>query len=373
MKKNNIIFLILITVLVSACGGDKIAEIKSKIEKLKKQQSETKAEIEKLEKDLIAAGDTSSNNKVKIKDVAIATLAPTEFKHYLEIQGKVDSDKNVLVSAMAAGTILRINVNKGDFVKKGSVLATIDDDVIKRGIEELQANLDLTKIIYEKQKNLWDQKIGTEVQYLQAKTTYEGLQKKMEQVKEQQSAYRIKATIDGTVDEIYPNEGEVTAPGAPAFRIINTSGFKATADIGEGYIDKIKKGNKVLLYFPDIDYTMESYVKVISDVISPVNRSFTVEFELKNIPNNLKANMLSYVKILDYNKPAAIVIPVNIIQHSESGDFVYILKNNKATKATIKTGAIYRTDAEILSGLVAGDQIITVGYQDMVEGQVVKF
>ena len=373
MRTNKILFTLLIAALISACGGDKITELKTKIEDLKKLQSETKAEIEKLEKELIAAGDTSSKSKIKIKDVSIATIAPKEFKHYLEIQGKVDSDKNVLVSSMAAGTIIKINVNKGDYVKKGSVLAVIDDDVIQRGIEELQTNLDLTKIIYEKQKNLWDQKIGTEVQYLQAKTTYEGLQKKMEQVREQQSAYKIKATIDGTVDEIYPKEGEGTMPGMPAFRIVNTNGFKATADIGEGYIDKIKKGNKVLLYFPDIDYTMESNVKVISDVISAVNRSFTVEFELTNIPKNLKANMLAYVKILDYSKPSTIVVPINIIQHSESGDFVYTVKNNKATKTSVKTGMTYRADAEIISGLTEGDQIITIGYQDMVEGQVVKF
>ncbi len=372
MKTQNTILLAIVLAVLTACGT-KVDAIKKEIAEKKKAQSELKAELEQLEKDLIAAGDSSAFPKAKVKDISVTTITPKGFQHYLEIQGKVDSDKNVLVSSMAAGTIMKIQVNRGDYVKKGSVLAIIDGEVISRGIEELQTNIALTKIIYEKQKNLWDQKIGTEVQYLQAKTTYEGLQKKLEQLKEQESAYRIKATIDGTIDEIYPNEGELTAPGAPAFRIVNTSGFKATADIGEGYIDKVKKGNKVLLYFPDIDYTIETYVKVISDVISPVNRTFAVEFDLKNAPKNLKANMLTYVKIQDYTKPSAIVIPVNVIQHSESGDFVYTVKNNKAVKTIIKTGTVYRTDAEIVSGLNEGDQIITVGYQDMVEGQTVKF
>jgi membrane fusion protein (multidrug efflux system) len=373
MKTQNAIIFTLILAVLAACGGDGTEAIKAKIEKLKQQQSETKAEIEKLEKSLVALGDSSSKKNVKIKEVAVSTVAPKEFRHFLEIQGKVDSDKNVLVSSLTAGTIMKILVNRGDNVKKGSVLAIIDDDLIKKGIGELQTNIELAKTVYEKQKNLWDQKIGTEVQYLQSKATYESLKKKMDQLEEQQSAYRIKATIDGTVDEIYPNEGEITAPGQPFFRIVNTSGFKVIAEIGEGYINKVKKGNKVLLYFPDIDYTMETYVKVVSDVISPVNRTFLVEFELKNTPPNLKANMLTYVKILDYSKSGAIVIPVNTIQHSEAGDFVYTVKNKKAVKTNIKTGAIYRTDAEIISGLSEGDQIITVGYQDMTEGQEVKF
>jgi RND family efflux transporter MFP subunit len=237
----------------------------------------------------------------------------------------------------------------------------------------MQTNLALAKTVYDKQKALWDQKIGTEIQYLQAKTNYESLSKKIDQLKQQQDAYKIKATIDGTVDEIYPNEGEVTGPGMPAFRIINTSAFKVTAEIAEGYISKVKKGDKVSIFFPDINYTMETTVKVVSNVISPVNRTFLVEFDLNNVPQNLKANMLTYVKILDYSKPSVLVIPVNIIQHSESGDFVYTINNSKAVKTPIQTGNIYRTDAEVTSGLKEGDKIIVLGYQDVVNGQVVKY
>lgn len=220
---------------------------------------------------------------------------------------------------------------------------------------------------------LWDQKIGTEIQFLQAKNNYESLLKRMDQLKEQQDAYKIKATIDGTVDEIYPNEGEVTGPGAPAFRIINTSAFKVTAEVAEGYINKVKKGNKAVIYFPDIDFTMETTVKVVSNVISPINRTFLVEFDIKNAPQNIKANMLTYVKILDYNNPSILVVPVNVIQHAGTGDFVYTIVNSKAVKKAITTGNIYRTDAEVTSGLNEGEQLIIVGYQDVAEGQAVKF
>jgi membrane fusion protein (multidrug efflux system) len=369
--QNTFLLAIVIAAVITACGGNKIDAIKAKIEKLKKQQSETKVEIEELQKSLIAAGD-SSKSKVKVKDVAVAEVTAKEFKHYLEIQGKVDSDKNVLISARASGTLTKIYVNKGDVVRAGSLLAMIDDDVIQSSIQDMQTNLALSKTIYEKQKALWDQKIGTEIQYLQAKTNYESLTKKLDQLKQQQDAYKIKATIDGTIDEIYPNEGEVIGAGMPAVRIINTSAFKVTAEIAEGYINKVKKGDKVTLFFPDINYTMETTVKVVSNIISPTNRTFLVEFDLKNAPQSLKANMLTYVKILDYSKPSVLVIPVNIIQHSETGDFVYTVVNSKAVKTNIQTGSIYRTDAEVISGLKEGDKIIVLGYQDVTNGQAIS-
>lgn len=373
MRTQNTLILAVIFGLLTACGGgNDIESKKTQLAELKKQQNELKSQIAKLEDELKAAGVKDSSN-VKIKEVAVALVQAKEFRHYLEIQGKVDSDKNVLVSYKAAGTVLRVHVNRGDYVKAGTTLATIDDDGVRKGVEELRTNLELTKTVYEKQKALWEQKIGTEVQYLQAKATYESLQSKMAQVNEQLETFRVKATIDGTVDEIFPNEGEMAAPGMPAFRIINTSGFKVTADIGEGYISKVKKGAKTSIYFPDIDYTMDTYVKVVSDVINPVNRTFTVEFDLKNAPKDLKANMLAYVKIQDYSKPSSIVIPVNLVQHTESGDFVFTVKNKKAAKTPVKVGAIYRTDAEIVSGLSEGDKIITLGYQDVLDGQSVKF
>lgn len=373
MRTQNTIILAVIFGLLTACGGGSdIDKKKAKIAELKVKQNELKAEIAKLEGELKAAGVKDSSNE-KIKEVTVMPLQTKEFKHYLEIQGKVDSDKNVLVSYKTGGTVLRILVNKGDYVKAGTTLATIDDNGVRKGVEELKTNLELTKTVYEKQKALWEQKIGTEVQYLQAKASYESLQSKLAQVNEQLDAFRVKSPIDGTVDEIYPNEGELAAPGMPAFRIVNTSGFKVTADIGEGYIGSISKGNKASIYFPDIDYTMETYVKVVSDVINPVNRTFTVEFDLKNAPKNIKANMLAYVKILDYSKPSSIVVPVNLVQHTETNDFVFIVKNKKAVKTLVKVGTIYRTDAEILSGLNEGDQIITLGYQDVLDGQGVKF
>jgi RND family efflux transporter MFP subunit len=375
MRTQNTIILAVTLALLTACGGGNNTEaIKAKIDKLKKEQNERKSEIEKLEKELLAAGDSSSSkSKVKVLDVKTVTVVPKEFKHYLEVQGKVDSDKNVLISYKAAGTVTKIYVNKGDYVKAGSVLATIDDETMIKSVQEVQTNLNLAKTIYEKQKSLWEQKVGTEIQYLQAKTTYEGLQKRYGQIQDQQDAYKVRATINGTVDEIYPNEGELAAPGLPAFRIIDVTGFKVMAEIGEGYIDNVKKGDKVSLYFPDINYTMETTVKVVSDIISNVNRTFNVEFDLKNAPKNLKANMLAYVKIQDYSKPSSIVIPINVVQHSEAGDFVYTVVNNKAVKTFVKLGSTYRTDTEVISGIKEGDQIVTIGYQDLADGQVVKY
>jgi RND family efflux transporter MFP subunit len=373
MNAQNTFFLAALLSLMTACGGpNDIEKKKEKLAELRKQQSELKAEISVLEKELKDAGYNDGAN-VKVKDVQILTVQPKEFKHYIEVQGRVDSDNNVAVSAKAAGTITRVFVKTGDFVKAGTVLATIDDEAMRKGVQELQANLDLVKTVYEKQKSLWEQKIGTEVQYLQAKTNYESLVKRKEQLNEQLDAYRVKATVEGTIDEIFPNVGELVSPGMPVARIVSTTGLKVMADIAEGYSNKVHKGNKASIYFPNIEYTMDTHVKVVSNMINPVNRTFAIEFDLKNAPKNIKANMLAYVKVLDYNKPSSIVVPVNVVQHSETADFVYVVKNNKAVKTEIKTGAVYRTDAEVLSGLQEGDQVIVVGYQDVVDGQVVKF
>ena len=377
MRTNiHILFVAAMLVLASCGNKNDIESKKAKLEDLKKQQGELKVNIETLEKEistaLAASGKTEADN-TKYKLISVTTVTPAPFKHYIEIQGKIDSDKNVLISAKASGTITKIYVNKGDQVRAGSILATIEDAAISRGVEELETNLRLVTTIYEKQKSLWDQKIGTEIQYLQAKANKEALEKRLAQTKEQQDFTKIRATIDGTVDEIYPNEGEVTTMGAPAFRIINTSNLKIVADIAEAYTGRVKKGDKVILYFPDLEETRESVITNVGDIINEVNRTFKIEAKLVGNSKSLKANMIVYVKILDYVTSSSIVIPINPVQHSEEGDFVFLFENGKAKKTPIKIGKTYQNSAEVVSGLKEGDKLVTLGYQDIVNGQPIKF
>jgi RND family efflux transporter MFP subunit len=227
--------------------------------------------------------------------------------------------------------------------------------------------------VYEKQQSLWQQKIGTEMQFLQAKANKESLEKRMLQLKQQHDLTRVSAPISGTVDEIYPKEGELTAPGMPICRIINISKLKVTAEVAEAYMSKIKKGTVVSLYFPDINYTTDSYITSVSDIINQVNRTFSIQASLPTINVPIKANMTVYLKILDYYNPSVITVPLNVIQYSDEGAYVYIAENAKAKKVPVAVGNIYKTTAEIIAGLQEGDRLITVGYQDMVDNLPIRF
>jgi len=364
-------FYVSLAVALFACKPATDLEKKeAELAEYKKQYEELEGKIASLEKEIAEAG--GKKNVTKPVYVAVDTLQPGVFRHYVEVQGKVDTDKNITLVSKASGTVEKIYVQKGQFVKAGTLLASIDDAIIKTSIEEVNTALSFAASVYDKQKRLWDQKIGTEIQYLSAKNNKESLERKKESLIEQYKLTKIKAPIDGTIDEIFPNQGEVTAPGAPVFRIINSSNFKILAEIPESYVSKIRKGDEAILSFPDVEETATSKVTVVSDVVNPINRSFQVELDAKNI-KKLKANLIANVKIKDYEKSDVITIPINVIQHSELGDYVFVVEKGVAVKKMITTGKTYKTSAEVLSGLNKGDKLITVGYQDVVDGQPVIF
>ncbi|MCU0428642.1 MAG: efflux RND transporter periplasmic adaptor subunit [Cytophagaceae bacterium] len=361
-------------VFLAACSsGTDLEKLKGELKVKKDSYIALKSEIDSLEAQVRKLEGDSGAQDAKKKLVSVQDVAIRPFAHYLEIQGKIEADKNVLISSKASGTILRINVNRGDQVRAGQVLAVIEDDLIVKGIAQLQTNLDLATIAYNKQKALWDQKIGSEIQFLQAKTNKESLEKQLAQLQEQQEMTRVVATVDGTIDDIYPKVGELAGPGAPICRIINTSNLKVRGDVAEGHISKVKKGNKVVLEFPDLNQTRESYITSIGDIINPASRSFVVEAKLPGNTNNLKANMITYLKIQDYSVARAFVAPLNVVQRDKAGTYLFVAENGVARRKAVKLGSIYKTDVEILEGLKEGDKIITVGYQDVVDGQNIKF
>jgi RND family efflux transporter MFP subunit len=307
--------------------------------------------------------------------VQIDTVESKPFAHYIEIQGRVDSDKNVNLTAKTSGTITKVYVTEGQQVRKGQVLAQIESTIIEQSIAELRTNLDLATNLFNKQQKLWDQKIGTEIQYLQAKSNKESLERRMASLKEQLEHTRIIAPFEGTIDEVNIKEGEVAAPGLPAIRIVNPSDFKVIAEIAESYITKVKVGDKAVVQLTDLDKTVEGKVTTVSRVISPTNRTFLVEVNLPaSVSKEVKANMIANLNIQDYQNKDAVVVPINVIQNSEEdGDYVFLAENGKAVKRTIKTGRTYRNDAEVLNGLKAGDKVIVTGYQDLVDQQSIAF
>lgn len=360
------IALSVLTVACTSHSGDKKAEL----EKLKKQQSDVQGKIEKLEAE-IALSDTSKKDE-KVNSVAVITLAPQPFTSYIEVQGRVDADENVTISPEAAGVVSTLNVKAGDEVTKGQVLAELDAKVIQQTISEMQNALDLANTMYDKQKTLWDQKIGSEVQYITAKNQKENITRRISTMQQQLEMTRIKSPINGTVDEVFLKLGQMASPGISAIRVVNFTNLKVKAEIPENYAAKVKKGDNSVILFPDINDSVTAKVSFSAKVISPLNRTFNVEVALDN-NKDYHPNMIAILKIVDYTSKNAIVVPVGTIQHAEEGDFVFIDDSGKAKKARVTTGKIYNDKAEILSGLKEGDKLVTTGYQDLNAGELIKY
>jgi RND family efflux transporter MFP subunit len=367
------ILLAFLILAVASCG--KKVDITAQMEKLKNDREKISAEIAKLETELAKEGKGTLNSKIVA--VQVKSLTPQIFKHFIEVQGKVDGEDNVSVSAQVMGVIKTINVKAGQNVRKGQVLAEIDADVLYQSLAEVKQQLAFATDMYNKQKSLWDKKIGSEVQYLSAKNNKESMEKRESTLKDQIEMYKIKSPINGTVEELPIKIGQNIAPGFTAVRVINFATVKATAEVAEAYSAKVKLNNDVLIYFPDLNKEIESKVSFTSKYINPINRTFTVESKFSPNGDQLSANMVAVLKINDYINETALVVPVNIIQNSMGNKYVYVVKmeNNKriARRQNVNPGLIYKGVAEINSGLKAGDQVVVTGYQDLKEGEAISF
>jgi RND family efflux transporter MFP subunit len=359
--------------MLAACSAATPDDKKAQLDKLKKQETEITKQIQQLEAE-IAKTNPDSTVSAKAKEVSVTELAPRKFDHYVQTQGSVDAEDNILVSAKSAGVVTAVYVKEGQQVSKGQVLAQIDNSVIARNIEAQKSQLELAVSIFNRQKNLWDQKIGTEVQYLQAKTNKESLEKQIESLNEQNDMTRIKAPIGGTVDEVVVKIGENIAPGMPAVRVVNTSNLKLVANISEAYVTQIKKGNTAIIDIPELKKQITAKVTFVGKTIDPLSRTFSVEVKL---PSNgdLRPNMTGILKVVFHSEPSTIVVPVNIVQDLNKEKIVFVVESNGkqkiARKKVVTIEGVYDNLAQV-KGLNAGDKVVTFGYQGLNDGQVIK-
>jgi RND family efflux transporter MFP subunit len=366
MKKLFLLPVIAIAIIACNSGG---VDKKAELEDLKKQEAEIKAKIVALETEL-NANDTT----IKSVSVSVATLKAVPFKNYIDVQGRVDADENIALSTEMPGTITRINVKVGDEVSAGQVLAETDARAINQQISDLQTNAALVNQVYEKQKTLWDQKIGTEIQFLQAKTNKESMEKKMLTLQEQLRMSKIISPINGTVDAVDVKLGQAVMPGMPAIRVINFSNLKVKADVAESYASKIRKGSEVIVHFPDTQDSVVSKVNFVSRAINNASRTFTVEVLLDD-KKEYHPNMVARLNINDYQSAQpAITVPVRTIQKDEANEsFVFVAENGIAKKRIVTLGKEYRGQAEILSGLKEGDMLVTLGYDLINDGDLIAY
>jgi membrane fusion protein, multidrug efflux system len=363
----NLVLITSVSILaLSSCGGGD----KNPLDALKQRQAELKTELATIT-DSIAKLEGDSSKKFVLVDAA--PLKPQIFKSYINVQGKVDADENVSLSSEMPGTITKINVKVGDQVSKGQVLAETDARAIQQSLSDLQTNLDLVNQLYEKQKGLWDQKIGTEVQFLQAKTNKESLEKKMGSLQEQLRMSKIISPIDGTVDAVDIKLGQLTAPGMPAIRVINFSNLKVKADLAESYAGRVHKGDEVIISFPDSRDSIVGTVNHSARAISALNRTFNVEIILDN-KKEYHPNQIAILNINDYKSEKPVMaVPLNYIQKDLKGQhFVLVAEGNKAAKRNVILGKEYNGMVEIRSGLSESDMLITSGYDGLSEGDEIK-
>lgn len=383
MKKT---FSILLTatiaaIIVSGCAGGEAKDLASK----KKKLSEAKTQLKDLQTTIAALEleisklDTSFHAEQKVKLVKAEEVTLSEFKHFIEVQGTVDADENVLAINQMPGIVTAIFVKPGDYVTRGQVLATTDGSAHEKGVEALQTGLDLATTAYEKQKRLWEQNIGSEIQFLQAKSQKETLEKQLKAQIAQLEMTKVKSPINGVVDEVRLKLGDMAAPSQamPGIRVINTSKLTLKSKLSDAYLGKVRKGDVVQVFFPDINKTIETKISYAGQVVNPAGRTFNVEAGFANAKGEYAANMLAKLLINDELLKNVIVVPTNIVQRSTEGPYVLVAAQdgNKtiARKRMVEAGSEYNGQTVIKSGLQEGDKIITFGYSEIVDGQPISF
>jgi RND family efflux transporter MFP subunit len=335
------------------------------------------------------------NDQVKTLDSVIASIDKNErlplvttfqvntqkFEHYLELQGSVATKQNVLIYPEMAGTLQRVYVKEGDKVKKGQLLATIDDGGMTNQVAQLRTQAALAKTTFERQKRLWDQKIGSEIQFLQAKTNYEAFQSNVQQAESQLQNSSVRAPFSGIIDNVIKDQGTVVSPGpgSEIFRIVNLSDMYITVDVPETYIGSISVGSKASVFFPVLGDTITTKIRQSGNFINPSNRSFSVEIPVPNKEGKIKPNLTARVSINDYSNTAALLIPQSVISENAEGEqYVYIAENpskenvRTAKKRIVSTGKTQGRFVEILSGLSDGEFIIQEGARSVKDNQEVE-
>jgi membrane fusion protein (multidrug efflux system) len=379
--KKIIILTTLSIVLISCNSSDKNKSIDKLIaSKDVKAITEKKAELQSQLSQLQEALATLDVNKEVEALVTAVKLKDTVFNHYLEIQGSINTNENVLVQPEFPGNLVALNVKAGQRVSKGQVLGRTDDGGMSQQLASAENQYALAKTTFERQKNLWSQKIGSEIQYLQSQTQMISAQKTVAQIKAQIAKTVIRAPFSGTIDEVFVEKGEVVAASPKGLmRIVNLGNMYVSTSIPENYIGKLKIGTEVDVYLTSLDKTYKGKVRQIGNFINPNNRSFGIEVSVPNPDNLLRPNQVAKLKVIDYVSPNAVVVPTNVIQKdAQKNSFVYTVINSNgktgiAKKVIVKTGQSSDNVTEILSGLDADAIIVTEGMNTISDGMKLNF
>ena len=366
--------LSLFVLLAYSCSsgtGESLDAKKAELEKLKTESTELAESIKELETEIAAIDPEFAKQGQKTILITTANARKGNFEHFVEVTGSVLSKKNVSISAEASGLVLQVPAVEGMRASKGQVLARINAESMQRNIDELQNSLDLANMLYEKQERLWKQQIGTEVQYLEAKNRKEGLERSLNTLKTQLDKGVVRAPFDGTVETVQVRTGELVQPGMAMFQFVGENDLFIEADISEAYIGVLSKGDSVDVSFPSLNEEFKTKVSSIGSIINPNNRTFKVEVILPRM-KNLKPNMISVLKIKDYENLEGVTVPSHLILSDNKGDYLFVVAENVAKKTYVKRGKTFDDQSEILEGLSGNEVLVDKGFREVGDNFNVK-
>ncbi len=369
-----IISTLTLTLFLVSCGS---GDPQTKLRELESKRDDLNTQIEVLKKEISQNNGDSENTKMTYVKLQKVTRVP--FKHFIKIQGTIESDNNILVPPQSPGIVKKIYVEKGDHVKKDQLLAELDGAIYESTIQELKTNLELAKTIFERQERLWNKKIGSEIQYLQAKTNKEGLEQKLTTVSEQYKLTKIISPISGTIDQVLIKEGEAAA-GFGAIRVVQLSDLKIKAVLSESYISALKARDLVDVNIPVLNKNLKLKIDAVSQVIDPKNRTISIEIVIPKGETSIKPNMLAVLTINDYENSTALTVPVDVLQKTGEEMFIFAAKEHPEypdekwliEKRFVEPGKYYAEEIEILKGLNENEHVVVFGFQDLADGQIVQ-
>ncbi len=384
MKRLATIFLLSLAIISCGNGEEKsveeviengnLSEIREKKSELSKEQSELTRQLDLLESAINELDENRSRSLVNV-----TTLQDTVFRHYAQVQGDVATDENIIIYPETSGLLQDVRVKEGQQVSRGQTLAIVDDGGLANELARIQTQLELAETTFERQQRLWEQNIGSEMQYLEAKSNYEAMQNSVNQIQSQLSKSTIKAPFSGVIDEILTEEGEVVSPGqSQLFRLVSLDNMYVEANVPENYLNKIEEGSEVIVEIGSIGRQFTGEIRRVGNTINPNNRTFRIEVAIPNEDGLVRPNQIATVRINDYTNEDAIIVPENTVQQNSQGEsLVYVWQpqeENKgiAKRKIVETGYVYKGYIEITEGLQPGDTLITDGSRSLRDGQEVK-
>tara|TARA_B110000483_G_C18206172_1_gene547757 strand:+ start:2346 stop:3482 length:1137 start_codon:yes stop_codon:yes gene_type:complete len=371
------LFLILLVIGVASCSTevvntDRLSQLSSEKDSLINSKNDITAKLAEIELEL-----SSLDTNKKFTLVRTEKPEVKRFDHYFTVHGIAQTDQNITINAQAQGQVDVIKVKEGDKVFKGQTIAVQNTDILKKNLNELETRLNLAQTVFERQEKLWKQKVGSEMQFLQAKNNRDALKNSMQTLQEQIEMANIIAPFAGIVDEVFAKEGELPNPGIGIIRLINLDKMYIEADVSEKMLSKINVGDKVNVRFPSIDYYVESTIKRMGNFINPNNRTFKMVVDVTNNNGNLKPNLLAEIDVIDFTADSAVVVPSNLLLQGSGGkNYVFVATNNngvvEAVKKAVEIKMSFKQESLIASGIKANDNIISKGARSIKDGETIE-